>query len=89
MEIYLEIAGHQGMSIEHGSLGGVAEEPFKNLKLLSSRTNSELGTILQYYKNFPSVQKLLVNEFIKELPVNQNYIDALAKNEIKIAKDIS
>ena len=82
------LAGHQGMAIEHGSLGGVAEEPFKNLKLLSSRANSELGTILQYYKNFPKVQKLLVNEFIKELPVNENYIDALAKNEIKIAKDM-
>ena len=83
-----KLAGHQGMAIEHGSLGGVAEEPFKNLKLLSSRANSEIGTILQYYKNFPKVQKLLVNEFIKELPVNENYIDALAKNEIKIAKDM-
>ena len=82
------LAGHQGMAIEHGALGGVAEEPFKNLKLLSSRANSEIGTILQYYKNFPKVQKLLVNEFIKELPVNENYIDALAKNEIKIAKDM-
>ena len=82
------LAGHQGMAIEHGSLGGVAEEPFKNLKLLSSRANSEIGTILQYYKKFPKVQKLLVNEFIKELPVNENYIDALAKNEIKIAKDM-
>ena len=82
------LAGHQGMAIEHGSLGGVAEEPFKNLKLLSSRANSEIGTILQYYKNFPNVQKLLVNEFVKELPVNENYIDALAKNEIKIAKDM-
>ena len=83
-----KLAGHRGMAIEHGSLGGVAEEPFKNLKLLSSRANSELGTILQYYKKFPEVQKLLVNEFIKELPVNENYIDALAKNEIKIAKDM-
>ena len=82
------LAGHQGMAIEHGSLGGVAEEPFKNLKLLSSRANSEIGTILQYYKNFPDVQKLLVDEFVKELPVNENYIDALAKNEIKIAKDM-
>ena len=83
-----KLAGHKGMAIEHGSLGGVAEEPFKNLKLLSSRANSELGTILQYYKKFPNVQKLLVDEFVKELPVNENYIDALAKNEIKIAKDM-
>jgi hypothetical protein len=83
-----KLAGHRGMAIEHGALGGVAEEPFKNLKLLSSRANSELGTILQYYKKFPEVQKLLVNEFVKELPVNENYIDALAKNEIKIAKDM-
>ena len=81
-------AGHMGMAIDHNTLGGVGEEPFKNLRLLSSRANSELGTILQYYKKFPKIQKLLANEFTKHLPVNENYIDALAKNEIKIAKDM-
>ena len=81
-------AGHMGMAIDHNTLGGVGEEPFKNLRLLSSRANSELGNILQYYKKSPKIQKLLANEFTKHLPVNENYINALANDEIKIAKDM-
>ena len=40
------------MAVEHGALGGVAEEPFKDLKLLSSRANSEIEPFFNTIKIF-------------------------------------
>ena len=83
-------AGHMGIAVDHNTLGGVAEEPFRNLRLLSSRTNSDLGNVFGHYRKYPKIQKLLANEFTKHFKgkVNANYIDALANQEIKIAKDM-
>jgi len=86
-ELLFDAYGTQGnIGIDH--IDGIMKDPIKNLRLMNSRMNSALGKVFYNYRDYPKIKTALSDIITKNYNVNNNYIDALAKNEIKLAKNI-
>ena len=86
-ELLFDAYGTQG-NIGNDHTDGIMKDPMKNLRLMNSRMNSALGKVFYNYRDYPKIKTALSDIITKNYNVNDNYIDALAKNEIKLAKNI-